>query len=113
MTSPRAAWLFLVVAGLLEAAFATALKISDGFTRPMPTLLFFVFATTSFAILTRAAQLLPLGTAYAVWTGIGAVGTVVVGILFFGEPASATRLFFLALLITAVAGLRFADSRAG
>lgn len=107
--SPRTAWLLLVVAGLLEAGFATALKLSESLTRPVPTLLFFALASVSFMILTRVAQVLPLGTAYAVWTGIGAAGTVIVGILAFEESASAARLAFLALLIGAVAGLKFVD----
>lgn len=97
----------LAIAGLLEAAFAVCLKLSESFTRPLPTIGFFLFATVSFVLLTRAASVLPLGTAYAVWTGIGAAGTVVAGIVLFGETASPLRLGFLVLLVAAIAGLKF------
>ena len=103
----------LVVAGLLEAAFATALKLSEGLTRPAPTLAFFLFASISFYMLTRAARVLPLGTAYAVWTGIGAAGTVVAGILLFAEPVSPGRMIFLLMLIAAIAGLKLLGGREG
>lgn len=99
-------WVYLVLAGFFEIAFAVALKASDGFTRLWPVVLFVVFATASFVLLARAIDAIPIGTAYAIWTGIGAAGTAIVGILAFGEPATALRLFFIAALVAAIAGLR-------
>ena len=101
------AWTMLVVAGVLEAAFAVCLKLSENFTQPLPSIGFFVFATVSFILLTRAASVLPLGTAYAVWTGIGAAGTVIAGILLFAEGMSPARMAFLIMLVAAIAGLKF------
>jgi quaternary ammonium compound-resistance protein SugE len=98
--------MYLIVAGLFEVAFAAALKASDGLTRFTPTVLFVVCATLSFVLLSRAVTTLPIGTAYSVWTGIGAAGTVAVGIFVFGEPAHGLRLLFLAVLIGAIVGLR-------
>ncbi|HSH62834.1 multidrug efflux SMR transporter [Methyloceanibacter sp.] len=102
------AWAYLVLAGLFEIGFASTLKLTDGFTRAWPTLVFLFCAITSFVLLAKAAQTLPIGTAYAVWTGIGAAGTVIVGILLFKEPATALRLFFLGTLIASIIGLRYA-----
>ena len=103
------AWLLLVAAGLLEVGFALALKASDGFTRLGPTLLFLGFGAASFGLLNLALRDLPIGTAYAVWTGIGAAGTALVGIAVLGEPAGAVRLACLALIVAAVVGLRVTD----
>jgi quaternary ammonium compound-resistance protein SugE len=100
------AWAYLVVAGLFEVAFAAALKASDGFSKLLPSLLFLIFSVLSFVLLARAVLSIPIGTAYSVWTGIGAAGTVIVGILAFGEPANALRLFFLVTLIVGIVGLR-------
>ena len=102
------AWAYLVLAGLFEIGFATTLKLSEGFTRLRPTLIFFVCLVVSLALLARAARDLPIGTAYAVWTGIGAAGTVLVGILVYKEPATALRLFCLATLIGSIIGLQLA-----
>jgi quaternary ammonium compound-resistance protein SugE len=102
------AWAYLVLAGLFEVGFASTLKLTDGFTRLWPTLVFLVCAITSFALLAKAAQSLPIGTAYAIWTGIGAAGTAIVGILLYKEPASVLRLFFLGTLIASIVGLRYA-----
>ena len=102
------AWAYLLLAGAFEVGFASTLKLTDGFTRLWPTIVFLIFAIASFALLAKAAQTLPIGTAYAVWTGIGAVGTVIIGILFYKEPATALRLFFLATLIVSIIGLRYA-----
>jgi quaternary ammonium compound-resistance protein SugE len=99
-------WVYLVTAGLLEVAFATSLKASDNFSKPLPTVLFLVFSVASFALLSMAIRTIPVGTAYAVWTGIGACGTAAVGILAFGEPAGAARLTLLVLLIACVVGLK-------
>ncbi len=100
------AWIYLVLAGLFEIAFAIALKLSDGFTRPWPVILFTLFAGASFIFLARAIVVIPIGTAYAVWTGIGAAGAAIVGLLAFGEPATALRLLFIATLIGSVIGLK-------
>lgn len=100
------AWAFLITAGLFEIGFTTALRFSAGFTKLVPTLLFVLFAALSFYFLERAAREIPLGTAYAVWTGIGAVGTVIVGAAFFGEPVSFVRFIFIATLIGSIVGLR-------
>jgi quaternary ammonium compound-resistance protein SugE len=102
------AWAYLLLAGTFEVGFASTLKLTDGFTRLWPTLIFLACAIISFLLLAKAAQTLPIGTAYAVWTGIGAVGTVIIGILFYKEPATALRLFFIATLIASIIGLRYA-----
>ena len=99
-------WLLVIVAGGFEVGFTTAMKASEGFTRPVPTILFFLSAGISFFLLTRAIVYLPLGTAYAVWTGIGAIGTVAIGIILYGEPAGLGRMFFLGLLIFSILGLK-------
>ena len=99
-------WLYLILAGLFEIGFTTCLKLSEGFSRLWPSLGFLCCATLSFWLLTRAIQTIPLGTAYAVWTGIGAFGTALIGILIFGEPATALRLVFLVLLIGSIIGLK-------
>jgi quaternary ammonium compound-resistance protein SugE len=100
------AWLILIVAGVLETGFALALKASDGFSRLVPSVLFVAFAIGSFALLNVALRTLPVGTAYAVWTGIGAAGTALLGIAFYGEPANALRLGSVALIVFGVIGLR-------
>lgn len=104
------AWIWLGIAGVFEVAFAAALKLSEGFTRPWPTLAFLAFSLLSFLFLARAAAMLPIGTAYAVWTGIGAAGTALIGIAFLGEPVSAPRLFFIATLIASIIGLKLTSN---
>jgi quaternary ammonium compound-resistance protein SugE len=99
-------WLFLLGAGIAEIGFTTTMKLSEGFKRLVPTVLFFVFAPLSFWMLSQAIQTIPLGTAYAVWTGIGAVGTALIGIVAFGESARPARLALLAVLVAAIVGLR-------
>lgn len=99
-------WVYLIVAGLFEVGFTTCLKLSDSFSKPWPSLGFLLCAALSFWLLTKATQTIPLGTAYAVWTGIGAFGTAVIGIWAFGEPATAMRLAFLVLLIGSIIGLK-------
>jgi quaternary ammonium compound-resistance protein SugE len=101
------AWLTLLAAGALEIAFAASLKPSDGFTRLWPSLAVVVFGTAAVVTLTRALTTIPVGTAYAVFTGIGAVGTAAIGILVFHEPASLARLLCIGLVLTGVVGLRF------
>jgi quaternary ammonium compound-resistance protein SugE len=100
------AWLMLAVAGLFEVAWAFALKKSDGFARPGWTVAFGAALLVSMALLARAMRELPAGTAYAVWTGIGAAGTAIAGILLLGEPASAARLACLALVVAGIVGLK-------
>ncbi len=104
------AWIYLVVAGLFEIIFTTFLKLSDVFTKLWQSLGFLVFAAISFLLLTVALRVIPLGTAYAVWTGIGALGTAVVGILFFEDPVSVLRIIFLMLLIGSIMGLKLVSA---
>ena len=99
-------WILLVVAGLLEVAWASVLPATHGLTRPAPTVAFIVLLTGSMLALARAAQTIPLGTAYSVWVGIGAVGAGLVGIALHGDPATPARLGFLALLVAAIIGLK-------
>jgi quaternary ammonium compound-resistance protein SugE len=99
-------WTALILAGLLEIGFTTCLKLSDGFKKTWPTVLFVLFAMGSFQLMSEALQTLPLGTVYAVWTGIGACGTALIGMRFFGEPATPLRLGLLGLVILLIIGLR-------
>jgi len=100
------AWLMLIVAGLLEAGWAIGLKYTEGFTKPLPSALTIAGIVVSMVLLAQSAQALPIGTAYAVWVGIGAAGAAVLGIFLLKEPASPARLFFLALLLVAIIGLK-------
>lgn len=102
-------WIILLVAGLFEIVWATAMKYSDGFTRPAPTVLMVVAMVASFWLLATAMRTLPLGTAYMVWTGIGALGSFVVGILFLAEPASAMRLLAAALIVAGIVTMKLAS----
>lgn len=102
------AWILLVAAGLFEIAWAVGLKFTDGFTRLWPTLGTIAALVISFVLLGIAAKSLPIGTAYAVWTGIGAVGTVICGIILLGDPATPLRLACLGLIILGILGLKFA-----
>jgi quaternary ammonium compound-resistance protein SugE len=103
-------WILLVVAGALETVFAVALKQSDGLSRLGWTALFVGAAAASFGLLTIALRDLPVGTAYAVWTGIGAAGTALVGIAFLGDAASAARLASISLIVGGVVGLNLAGA---
>jgi quaternary ammonium compound-resistance protein SugE len=100
------AWLYVLLAGLIEIAWAAGLKRTDGFTRLWPTLGVLAGATLSLWLLAHASRTLPVGTAYAVWVGIGAVGAVVVGAVAFAEPLTPTRVLFLSLLLVSVLGLK-------
>jgi len=100
------AWLILVLAGFFEVAFTTSLKLSDNFKNLWWSIAFFISISLSFFLLNKAIQTIPLGTAYAVWTGIGAVGTAIIGILVFKEPAYFWRVFFIMLLISSIIGLK-------
>ena len=104
------AWFYLIIAGLFEVGFTTSLKLSDNFTNKGWAALFFISISLSFYFLNRAIQIIPIGTAYAVWTGIGAVGTVIVGIFLFKEPSDFWRMFFIFLLIGSILGLKFVSS---
>jgi quaternary ammonium compound-resistance protein SugE len=101
------AWIYLLLAGLFEIVWAIGLKYTDGFSRLWPSVGTLAAMAVSIVLLAMAVKTLPIGTAYAIWTGIGALGTVVVGILFFGDPATPWRLLFLTTLITSLIGLRF------
>ncbi|HDX9008955.1 quaternary ammonium compound efflux SMR transporter SugE [Aeromonas dhakensis] len=100
-------WLLLLLAGLFEVAWAIGLKYTDGFSRPLPTLLTLSAMGVSVLLLAMAVKQLPLGTAYAVWTGIGAVGTVLMGIWLLNEPATLARVLCLLLIIGGILGLKF------
>lgn len=104
-------WIYLIVAGLFEVGFTTSLKLSNNFTHRGWTALFLVCVYCSFYFLNKSLQGVPLGTAYSVWTGIGAVGTVIVGILFFKEPSDFWRMFFIVLLIGSIVGLKLVSDR--
>lgn len=100
------AWTLLFIAGLLEVAWAVGLKYTDGFTRLVPSLLTAVAMLASIALLGVATKTLPIGTAYAVWVGIGALGAAALGVILFGESASPARLAFLGLLLVSIVGLK-------
>jgi len=104
------AWVMLALAGLFETGFAIALKYSDNFSKPVPSVLFVIFAVASFSLLAAALKHLPIGTAYAVWTGIGAAGTALAGIAFLGEPAAALRLVAIGLIVAGVVALQAAGA---
>ncbi len=103
------AWIYLIIAGFFEIGFALGLKYSEGFSRLWPTVGMAVAGGISFYLLSIAMRSLPVGTAYAVWTGIGAAGTVVLGILFLKESSDLIRLFSITLIIVGVVGLRFSS----
>ena len=100
-------WIFLIVAGLLEAGWAIGLKYTQGFTKLVPSVLTFAGIIVSLYLLALATRTLPIGTAYPVWVGIGTFGAIVLGIVVLGEPVNAGRIFFLILLIVAIIGLKF------
>jgi len=104
------AWIFLALAGVFEVLFAATLKLTENFTRLYPTLIFITFAVLSFYFLTKAIESIPVGTAYVIWTGIGAVGTVLVGIFYYNEPASFLRLFFISTLVISIIGLKLVSN---
>jgi quaternary ammonium compound-resistance protein SugE len=102
------AWVLVAVAGLLETGWALGLKYSDGFTRPVPSVLTIVGAVASFWMLSMAMKELPVGTAYAVWVGIGAVGTAIAAVILFGEPASLMRVAGVLLILAGIITLKLA-----
>lgn len=104
------AWGILIIAGLLEVGWAVGLKYTEGFTRFWPTVWTAAALVGSMALLGLAVRSLPLGTAYAVWTGMGTTGTAILGIILFDEPASAVRLTCIALIVAGIIGLRFTSA---
>lgn len=101
------AWFVLFVAGLFEIGWAVGLKYTEGFTRPLASALTLAAMVLSVLLLGLSLKSLPLGTAYAVWTGIGTIGTAALGILLFGDPVTAARLFFIGLIVAGIAGLKW------
>ena len=99
-------WFFLLMAGVVEIGFTTFLKLSDNFSRFWPTAIFLTLAFFSFTFLSLSLKSIPLGTAYAIWTGIGAFGTAIIGMIYFGESTDFWRLFFLFSLILSIIGLK-------
>jgi quaternary ammonium compound-resistance protein SugE len=108
--STTVAWVLVLLAGCLEVAFALSLKESHGFTKVVPTILAMVSGGASFLLLTLALKSLPVGTAYAVWTGLGAAGTVAVGIIALDEPSSGGRLVSVALVLAGIVGLKLYET---
>ncbi|WDQ17269.1 quaternary ammonium compound efflux SMR transporter SugE [Rhodopirellula sp. P2] len=104
------AWGYLLLAGLLEIGWAIGLKYTEGFSRPVPTLITIVIMIASFFTLSLALREIPLGTGYAIWTGIGAVGTAIAGMILFGESRDAIRLACIAVIVSGIVGLKLASS---
>ena len=102
------AWVYLVIAGFLEVAWAYAMKQSDGFTRPWPTIITISAMVGSVGLLALAMRAIPLSTAYPIWTGIGAVGAFTLGIIVFGDSASTVRMVSIALIVAGIVGLKIA-----
>ena len=100
------AWIVLTIAGVLEIGWAIGLKYAQGFTKPLPSALTLVAMGASMYLLAQAARTLPIGTAYAVWTGIGAVGTAILGMVLFGEPRTVLRLTCIVLIVAGIVGLK-------
>jgi quaternary ammonium compound-resistance protein SugE len=101
-------WLWLIIAGLLEIAWAVGLKYTDGFSKIWPSVATVLLMLASFWCLAQAVKGLPLGTSYAIWTGIGAIGTAIAGIMLFKEPATAARLACMVLIVAGIVGLKLA-----
>ncbi len=104
-------WIYLIIAGLLEIVWASTLKYTDGFTKPVPSLITISTLAASFILLAQALKTLPTGTGYAVWTGIGVVGTAIIGSLFLGEPRDLPRFVCIGLIVIGIVGLRFTGSK--
>lgn len=104
------AWLLVIVAGLLETGFAVCLKLSHGFSRLWPTIAFCIFALGSFGLLTLSLKKLDVGPAYAVWTGIGATGTAIYGMIFLGDVVSTLKIVSISLVIVGIVGLQLSGS---
>lgn len=104
------AWIYLVIAGLFEVSWAIGLKYTDGWTKPVPSAVTVGLMILSFYFLSQALREIPIGTGYAIWTGIGAVGTAAAGILLFGESRDTVRLLCMLVIVAGIAGLKFASS---
>ncbi len=104
------AWILLVVSGVLDVCWAISVKMADGYSRLTWSILSFVLLAAFIYALGRALQVLPIGTAYAVWTGIGAVGSIVVGIVIFREPVTFVRLFWIAVTLSGIVGLKLSST---
>lgn len=104
-------WIMLFIAGLLEIVWALMLKQSDGFTKPVPTAIFVVAMIASMVLLAQALRVLPVGTAYAIWTGIGAAGTAILGMIFLGESRDVIKLVSLVMIVAGIIGLRLSSSQ--
>jgi quaternary ammonium compound-resistance protein SugE len=104
------AWITLLLAGIFEIVWAYSMKLSDGFTKVTPTIVTIVFMILSFGLLSYAMRTLPLGTAYTIWTGIGAIGSFLVGIFILGEPASAMRMLAAVLIIAGLVMMKLSSS---
>ncbi|MBN8209711.1 multidrug efflux SMR transporter [Bacillus sp. NTK071] len=100
------AWMYLVIGGLMEVLWAIGLKYSDGFSHPLISVLTIIGIVTSFYFFSRALKYLPVGTAYAIFTGLGAAGTAIIGMVYLGESISYIKLFFILLLISSIVGLK-------
>ncbi|WP_221568047.1 quaternary ammonium compound efflux SMR transporter SugE [Alkalihalobacillus sp. TS-13] len=104
------AWIYLLIAGVFEVVWAIGLKYTEGFSRLVPSIITVIGMIISFYFLSIAIKALPIGTAYAVWTGIGALGTVLLGILLFNEPKDFMRILFLGMILVGIIGLKFTSS---
>ena len=104
-------WIYLIIAGLLEVVWASTLKCTDGFTKPVPSLITLSTLAASFILLAQALKTLPTGAGYAVWTGIGVVGTAIIGSLFLDEPRDLPRFICIGLIVIGIVGLRFTGSK--
>ncbi len=113
MSISSLSWLYLLIAGLSEIGWAVGLKYTEGFSRPLPTVATVAGMIVSFYFLALAMRNIPLGTAYAVWTGIGAVGSVILGMILFGESRDLARLACIALILAGVVGLKALNSTTG
>ena len=109
ITNPFAAWTVVLASGLLEIVFSVAMKLSDSYTRLVPGVLSIVAAIMSVWLMSFTLKILPLGTAYAVWAGIGAAGTALVGLIWFHEPVSLGRILCIGLVIAGIVGLQFQE----
>jgi len=105
------AWIYLLIAGITEIIWAIGLKEAQGFTILLPSIVTLVFIVVSFFLFAKAMETIPIGTAYAIFTGIGAAGTAIVGILLFNEGVGVSKLFFLVLLLVGIVGLKLADGQ--
>ncbi|MBK6715852.1 MAG: multidrug efflux SMR transporter [Burkholderiales bacterium] len=110
ISHPTTAWFVVLVSGLLEVIFSVGMKLSEGYSRPLPSLISVAAAILSVWLMSLTLKVIPLGTAYAIWAGIGAAGTALAGMLYFQEPASPARLACIALVVAGIVGLQWLES---